>query len=126
MLRASFWLTALIFMPAGLFLYFLPPSVAALVGVSPLWLARFSGGLLLAWGAYQLAASFAPDAVKVGGLVGGNLLSVAALLPPTLREGSLLAPSLRGVLLGVCAVLAALAVAATLTAPPRAAHGGRA
>ena len=126
MLRASFWLTALIFMPAGLFLYFLPPSVAALVGVSPLWLARFSGGLLLAWGAYQLAASFAPDAVKVGGLVGGNLLSVAALLPPTLREGSLLAPSLRGVLLGVCAVLAALAVAATLTAPSRAAHGGRA
>ena len=64
MLRASFWLTALIFMPTGLFLYFLPPSVAALVGVSPLWLARFSGGLLLAWGAYQLAASFAPDAVK--------------------------------------------------------------
>lgn len=126
MLRASFWLTALIFMPAGLFLYFLPPSVAALVGVSPLWLARFSGGLLLAWGAYQLAASFAPDAVKVGGLVGGNLLSVAALLPPTLREGSLLAPSLRSVLLGVCAVLAALAVVATLTAPPRAAHGGRA
>ncbi|WP_288434719.1 hypothetical protein [uncultured Deinococcus sp.] len=126
MLRASFWLTALIFMPAGLFLYFLPPSVAALVGVSPLWLARFSGGLLLAWGAYQLAASFAPDAVKVGGLVGGNLLSVAALLPPTLREGALLAPSLRSVLLGLCAVLAALAVAATLTAPPRMGQGGRA
>lgn len=126
MLRASFWLTALIFMPAGLLLYFLPPSVAALVGVSPLWLARFSGGLLLAWGAYQLAASFAPDAVKVGGLVGGNLLSVAALLPPTLREGSLLAPSLRSVLLGLCAVLAALAVAATLTAPPRMGQGGRA
>lgn len=126
MLRAAFWLTALLFIPTGLFLYFLPPSVAGLVGVSPLWLARFSGGLLLAWGTYQLAASFAPDTVKVGGLVGGNLLSVAALLPPTLREGSLLAPSLRGVLLGVCAVLTALAVAATLAAPPRAFQGGRA
>lgn len=126
MLRASFWLTALLFMPTGLFLYFLPPSIAGLIGVSPLWLARLSGGLLLAWGAYQLAASFAPDTVKVGGLVGGNLLSVAALLPPTLREGSLLAPSLRGVLLGLCAVLTALAVAATLSAPPRAGQGGRA
>ncbi|MFC5847433.1 hypothetical protein [Deinococcus petrolearius] len=125
MLRASFWLTALLFIPTGLFLYFLPPSVAGVAGVSPLWLARLSGGLLLAWGAYQLAASFAPDAVKVGGLVGGNLLSVAALLPPTLREGSLLAPSLRSVLLALCAVLAALAVAAILTAP-RAGQGSRA
>lgn len=126
MLRASFWLTALLFIPTGLFLYFLPPAVAGVAGVSPLWLARLSGGLLLAWGAYQLAASFAPDAVKVGGLVGGNLLTVAALLPPTLQGGSLLAPALRTALLGLCAVLTALAVAATLASPARAGHGGQA
>ena len=88
-LRASFWLTALLFIPLGLLLYFLPPVLAGTLGVAPLWLPRVAGGLVLAWGAFQVAAGFAPDAVKVGGLAGGNLLTVAALLPAALRDGAL-------------------------------------
>lgn len=113
MLRASFWLTALLLVPLGLGLYFLSGDLARLLGVSPLWLARVSGGLLLAWGAFQIAASLAPDAAKVGGLIGGNLLMVATLLPAALRLS--LTPELRGALLlasgwlGLAALLALLA-----------------
>ncbi|MBZ9715118.1 hypothetical protein [Deinococcus multiflagellatus] len=119
MLRAAFWLTALLFVPLGLYLYFLPPAVASLIGVSPLWLARGAGAVVLAWGAFQLAASFAPDRVKVGGLVGGNLLLVAALLPPVLRGADTLAAPLRTALLVVSGALALLAVMALLGSPSR-------
>lgn len=114
MLRASFWLTALLLIPLGLGLYFLPGDLARVLDVSPLWLARAAGGLLLAWGTFQLAASHAPDAAKVGGLVAGNLLMVATLLPAALRLG--LPGTLRGALLilvgwlGLAAVLALLAL----------------
>ncbi|MDL2345517.1 hypothetical protein QOL99_15365, partial [Deinococcus sp. MIMF12] len=74
MLRAALWLTSLVFVPVGLFLYFLPPEVAALLTVSPLWLARVGGGLVLAWGLLLLAASRRPDALGAGALAGGNLL----------------------------------------------------
>ncbi|MHA0034781.1 hypothetical protein ACXXDK_07600 [Deinococcus sp. PESE-38] len=43
MLRAAFWMTALLLVPLGLLLYFLPGSAAQLIGISPLWLARASG-----------------------------------------------------------------------------------
>ncbi|MFC4639542.1 hypothetical protein [Deinococcus hohokamensis] len=119
MLRASFWLTALVFLPVGLFLYFLPPSVASAVGVSPLWLARASGGLVFVWGAFLLAASAAPDALKTGTLVTGNLLTVATLLPAVLRQGEQMQPQQRLVLLGVCGLLALLAVVALLAVPSR-------
>ncbi|CAM3663662.1 hypothetical protein DESA109040_19120 [Deinococcus saxicola] len=118
MLRASFWLTALLFIPLGLLLYFLPPSLAATLGVSPLWLPRVAGGLLLAWGAFQVAAGFAPDAVKVGGLAGGNLLTVAALLPAALR-GDALTPAMRTLMLGLSGALLLLAVVALLSLPSR-------
>ena len=81
MLRAAFRLSALLFIPAGLFLYFFPPSLVAVAGFSPLWLVRVMGGLLLSWGVFQVAASAKPDGAKLGGLVGGNLLTVATLLP---------------------------------------------
>ncbi|WP_189064484.1 MULTISPECIES: hypothetical protein [Deinococcus] len=122
MLRVAFWLTALLFVPLGLYLYFLPPGVSALIGVSPLWLARGSGALLLAWGAFQVAASFRPDAVKVAGLAGGNLLCVAALLPAALRGADVLPPALRSLLLGVSAFLLVLAVVAILSFPSRRGH----
>ncbi|CAM3671047.1 hypothetical protein [Deinococcus frigens] len=115
-LRASFWLTALLFIPLGLLLYFLPPSLAATLGVSPLWLPRVAGGLLLAWGAFQVAAGVAPDAAKVGGLAGGNLLTVAALLPAALR-GEALPPVVRTLLLTVSVALLLLAVLAIVAVP---------
>lgn len=118
MLRASFWLTALLFIPLGLLLYFLPPPLAATLGVSPLWLPRVAGGLMLAWGAFQVAAAFAPDAVKVGGLAGGNLLTVAALLPAALRDGSL-PPAVRTLMLALAGALLLLAVVGILSAPSR-------
>lgn len=122
MLRAAFWLTALLLVPLGLLLYFFPADAATRLGVSPLWLLRGAGGLLLAWGGFQVAASIAPDGAKVGGLVGGNLLLVASLLPAALRLGS----SLGGVgtmlwvlvgWLGLAALLALLAVPLGKAAP---------
>jgi len=118
-LRVAFWLTALLFIPLGLYLYFLPPDVASLIGVSPMWLARGAGALVLAWGAFQVAASFAPDRVKVGGLVGGHLLLVAALVPAALRGGDALPGAVRTALLVVSGVLAALAVMGILGTPSR-------
>ncbi|MBZ9750679.1 hypothetical protein K7W42_07365 [Deinococcus sp. HMF7604] len=119
MLRAAFWLTALLFIPLGLYLYFLPSGVASLLGVAPLWLARGAGAVVLAWGAFQLAASFAPDPVKVGGLVGGNLLLVAALVPPVLRGTETLPGALRTTLLVIAGGLTLLAVLALLGTPSR-------
>lgn len=118
MLRASFWLTALLFIPLGLLLYFLPPALAGSLSVSPLWLPRVAGGLMLAWGAFQVAAAFAPDAVKVFGLAGGNLLSAAALLPAALR-GDALPPAARTLMLALSGALLLLAVVAILAAPSR-------
>nr|WP_221284231.1 hypothetical protein [Deinococcus humi] len=117
-MRASFWLTALLFIPLGLLLYFLPSSLAGTLGVSPLWLPRVSGGLVLAWGAFQVAAGFGPDRVKVGGLVGGNLLTVAALLPAALRSDAL-PPAVKTLMLVLSGILLLLAVAAILSAPSR-------
>ena len=118
MLRASFWLTALLFIPLGLLLYFLPSSLAGTLGVAPLWLPRVAGGLLLAWGASQVAAGFGPDRVKVGGLAGGNLLTVAALLPAALRSEAL-PPAVKTLMLVLSGMLLLLAVAAILSAPSR-------
>lgn len=119
MLRVAFILTALIFIPAGLYLYFLPPTVAGLVGVSPLWLARVAGGVVLAWGVSTLAASAQPDALRTGGLVGGNLLTVAALVPAVLATGASLPPSLRLALVVLTAFLGLLALLALLAFPSR-------
>jgi hypothetical protein len=118
-LRAAFWLTALVFVPAGLFLYFLPPGVASLLGVSPLWLARVAGGLVAAWGALLIAASVRPDSLGVGALAGGNLLTVAALVPPALRLGDALPAAIRTAMLGLSLLLALLAVVGLLGLPPR-------
>ncbi|WP_135230226.1 hypothetical protein [Deinococcus fonticola] len=115
MLRAAFRLTALLLIPVGLYLYFIPPDVARLLGVSPLWLARVLGGLLLAWGTFQVAAAQRPDGAKVGGLAGGNLLMVATLLPAVMRSGEAMPALLRAVLLGLCLLLGALALSAILS-----------
>lgn len=118
-LRAAFWLTALVFLPAGLFLYFLSPEVASLVGVSPLWLARAAGGLLIAWGAFLVAAGVRPDSLSAVALAGGNLLTVAALVPPALRLGDALPAPVRTALLSLAGVLTLTAILGILTAPSR-------
>ena len=110
-------MTALLLVPLGLLLYFLPEGTARLAGVSPLWLARVSGGLLLAWGAFQLFASARPDAAKVGGLVAGNLLTVAALLPALLRLQATLSPTLTLLLWGMTAWLGLAALLALFAVP---------
>ena len=124
MLRAAFWLTALLLVPLGLLLYFFPADAATRLGVSPRWLLRGAGGLLLAWGGFQVAASTAPDGVKVGGLVGGNLLMVATLLPAALRLGSSLGGA--GLLLWVLVGWLALAALLALLSVPLGRPAGRA
>ncbi|WP_102124999.1 hypothetical protein [Deinococcus planocerae] len=119
MLRAAFWLTALVFLPVGLFLYFLPPTAATLLGVSPLWLARVAGGVLAAWGAYLLVAGVRADEGSVFPLAAGNLLTVAALVPPALRLQDTLPAPLRTAMLALALALALLAVVALLAVPPR-------
>lgn len=126
MLRAAFWLTALLFIPLGLLFYFLPESAAQQLGFSPLWLVRGAGALLLAWGGFQVAASFAPDGVKVGGLVAGNLLSVATLLPAVLRLSETLTPALKLMLWAVIAWLSLAALFALFSVPLRQDQQGRA
>lgn len=124
-LRAAFRLTALLFIPVGLFVYFLPPDVATLLGVSPLWMARVLGGLLFAWGVFQLAAAQRPDGVKVAGVAGGNLLILAALLPPALRAGDTMPGGLRLALFILSALLAILAVTAIVSYPSGGSPRGR-
>ncbi|WP_309570844.1 hypothetical protein [Deinococcus sp.] len=123
MLRAVFLITGLTFMLTGLYLYFLPPAVAALLGVAPLWLARVAGGVVLAWGASTLAGSARPDVLRTGALVGGNLLVVASLVAPVIATGSALPATARPVLLGVAALLSVLAIAAVLAFPSRRRRG---
>jgi hypothetical protein len=118
-LRAAFWLTALVFLPVGLFLYFLPPTVASVLGVSPLWLARVAGGLIAAWGAFLLVAGFRADGEAVFPLAAGNLLTVAALVPPALRLEGVLPASLRTVMFSLSLLLTLLAVAGLLAVPAR-------
>ena len=117
-MSAAFRLTALVFVPIGLYLYFLPPDVARLLSVSPLWLARLAGGVLLAWGAFLFAAGAQPDPRNTFALAAGNLLVVAALVPPALRLGATLPGTIRNVMLGVALLLGLLAVVGLLV-PPR-------
>ncbi|WP_425147959.1 hypothetical protein [Deinococcus sp.] len=83
-LRVVFALTAALFVFAGLLIYFLPPAA---LPVSPLWLARVTGAVLVAWGASLLAGARRPTLAGVVGLAAGNLLIVATLVPAALRSG---------------------------------------
>lgn len=100
-----FVINALLFLPAGLLIYFLP---LASFGVSPLWLARVAGAVIVAWAAALIAGAARPTGPAVVQMVTGNLLVTATLVPAALRAG-LLGP-LRSVFLGVSLVLFVLAV----------------
>ncbi len=66
-----------------------------------------------------MAASQQPDGAKVGGLAGGNLLTVAAILPALLRNGESMPAGLRTLLWLLAGLLAALAVSAMLSYPEK-------
>ena len=85
MLRAAYWLSAIVYLPLGVLLYFLPGDFSSLLSLSPLWLARLSGALLTAWGGLLIAAAYKPDSVTRYGLAAANLLAVATLVPAVLR-----------------------------------------
>lgn len=109
MLRAAYWLSAALYLPLGLLLYFFPSNLSQLLGLSPLWLPRLSGALLSAWGGLMIAAAFRPDSVTRYGLAAANLLAVATLVPaaltPTAGALSAVLLLLSGVL-GLAGVLA--------------------
>ncbi len=102
-------LNALLFLPAGLLVYFLP---LASFGVSPLWLARVAGALLVAWGVALAAGAVRPTVQAVVQLAAGNMLVTATLVPAALRAG--LSAELRTLFLAVSAALFVLAILALL------------
>ena len=104
-----FVVNALLFLPAGLLVYFLP---LASLGVSPLWLARVAGAMLVAWALALGAGAARPTGQAVVQLVVGNLLITATLVPAALRGG--LPGQLPPALLAVSAALFVLALLALL------------
>lgn len=112
MLRIAFVLSAALFLFAGGLLYFLPVGGAAGLNVSPLWVARLAGAVLVAWSAQLLFAAGRPSPAAVGGLAVGNLLVAATLVPAALRGA---APLPLGAMLGVCGLLVLLALLALLS-----------
>lgn len=104
-LRSTFVINGLLFLPAGLLIYFLPLSS---FGVSPLWLARVAGAVLVAWAVSLFAGAAKPGTPAVVQMVVGNLLVTATLVPAALRAG--LPGPLAGAFLGLSVVLVVLAV----------------
>ncbi|WP_424949712.1 hypothetical protein [Deinococcus sp.] len=103
-LRTTFVVNALLFLPAGLLIYFLPLSS---FGVSPLWLARVAGAIIVAWAVALFAGAARPSTPAILQLVTGNLLVTATLVPAALRAG--LPAPLRTLFLGVSVLLFVLA-----------------
>ena len=104
-----FVVNALLFLPAGLLIYFLP---LASLGVSPLWLARVAGAMLVAWALALAVGAARPSGQAVIQLVVGNLLITATLVPAVLRGG--LPGPLPPALLAISAALFVLALLALL------------
>ncbi|GGJ60277.1 hypothetical protein [Deinococcus aquiradiocola] len=113
-LRTTFVLNALLFVPAGLLVYFLPLGT---LGVNPLWLGRVAGALLLAWGVSMAYGAWRPVGAAVVQFVTGNLLLAATLVPAALRAS--MPGTLRTALVAVGVALAVLAVLALVLPRPR-------
>ena len=118
-LRLAFWLTALLLLPLGLGLYWLPQATADLLGASPLWLVRGAGALLTAWSLGLLYAGYRSDPTGRVNLVAGNLLLAATLGAAALRldlpgETTVLAVAALLLALGLVGLLAPRRPAAVL------------
>ena len=113
MIRLAFWLSALFYLLAGLVFYLFPVlGVGGLLVVSPVWVGRLAGAVLIAWALQLFIASARPNGFAVAGLAAANLLVAATLVPATLRGLSGLPGALLAVPLTVCGVLVLLAVLA--------------
>ena len=108
-LRTTFVVNALLFLPAGLLIYFLPLSA---LGVSPLWLARVAGAIIVAWAVALFAGAARPGTPAVIQMVTGNLLVTATLIAAALRAG--LPGPVRALFLGISGLLFVLALLALL------------
>lgn len=99
-------------------MYSLSSEAAMSIGVSPLWLVRGCGAIVLGWGVAQLAASFRPDQSRVIGLVAGNMLLVATLTPALIaQKEQLMTMPIGKILLSIAVILALSAVLAILGLP---------
>lgn len=94
MLRACFWSTSLVFVPLGVLLYFFPPALAQVLDISPMWLVRATGGLMLGWGIFLISAGLesstatlvqAANRSKTLSLAISNLLLVATFSAALLK-----------------------------------------
>ena len=123
MLRLAFWVTALLLLPLGLGLYWLPQQSMDMVGASPLWLVRGAGALLTAWGLSLVYAGYRSDPTGRVLLVGGNLLLAATLGAAALRLD--LPPAVQTVLLGLTALLLVTGLTGLLASRPVAVNAPR-
>lgn len=113
-LSSLFVLSGLAYLALGAVLYFLPPGGLLGLTLATLWVARFAGAVVLAWGAQLLASAPKPLGASVAGLVVGNLLVAAVLAPAALRGVTALAGVRPDLVLGGALFLALLAVLALL------------
>lgn len=114
MLRFVFFLSAVFYLVVGGALYFLPTAGALGLTFSPAWLPRIAGAVLVAWGLQLAIAAGRPAAGFVAGLVAGNLLVAATLVPAVLSGASLFGDVPLLAPLGVAAVLVLLALLAVV------------
>lgn len=101
-------------MPIGLFLYFMPPDISAILGARPLWLVRVGGGIIFAWGLFHMLGSAGVSRYQVAALVAGNLLTAATLFPAVWQQGASMPSLLRAILLGVAFALGLMGVVALI------------
>ncbi|AFZ68751.1 hypothetical protein Deipe_3310 [Deinococcus peraridilitoris DSM 19664] len=106
MLSAAFFLTV------GGVLYFMPSAGLLGLTVTPVWVARFTGAVIAAWGLQLALSASRPSGRSIAGLATGNLLVSATLVPAALA-GITAVSGIPAVLpLGVGAGLVVLAVLA--------------
>lgn len=114
MLRFVFFLSAVFYLVVGGALYFLPATGVLGLTFSPAWLPRIAGAVLVAWGLQLAIAAGRPAAGFVAGLVAGNLLVAATLVPAVLTGASLFGDLPLLAPLGAAAVLVLLALLAVV------------
>ncbi|WP_045233524.1 hypothetical protein [Deinococcus pimensis] len=115
MLRFVFVLCAAFYLLLGAALYFFPVAGFGTLTVSPTWVARLCGALVLAWGVQLALSSTRPGGPTVAGLVVSNLLVAATLAPAVLSGQALSLPVAPVAVLAISLALVVLAVLAIVS-----------